>query len=312
MIPWQAAWRHALYGPDGFYRRAPGPAGHFTTSTHPPLGAPFAAAVLELARREGARQLVDLGCGRGELLTQLRALDPALALLGVDLVPRPEGLEDSIGWLTASTGALLPEALVGLRHVLVVANEWLDVVPCPIASVDGRGTLRHLLVDAATGAEAPGEPLGSADADWVARHWAALSPGDRVEVGRSRDEAWAGVLSRVRSGTAVAIDYGHLADGRPRTGTLTGYRDGVQVPPVPDGGCDLTAHVAVDSLSHDERLTQREALRCLGVRAAPVDLALARADPAAYLLALSRQSAEAALLRAGALGDFWWVLKRLG
>ena len=42
MVPWREAWHDALYGPAGFYRSAEGPAGHFTTSTHGPLGAALA------------------------------------------------------------------------------------------------------------------------------------------------------------------------------------------------------------------------------------------------------------------------------
>ena len=36
-------------------------------------------------------------------------------------------------------------------------------------------------------------------------------------------------------------------------------------PPLPDGSCDLTAHVAMDSLRADTVRTQREVLRDLGV-----------------------------------------------
>ena len=34
---------------------------------------------------------------------------------------------------------------------------------------------------------------------------------------------------------AVAVDYGHTIGSRPARGTLTGFREGRQVPPVPDG-----------------------------------------------------------------------------
>ena len=67
MVPWREAWHEALYGAAGFYRGAEGPAGHFTTSTHGPLGAALAEAIGRLADREGARHVVDVGCGRGEL-----------------------------------------------------------------------------------------------------------------------------------------------------------------------------------------------------------------------------------------------------
>ncbi|MYS43043.1 hypothetical protein GTY23_17755, partial [Streptomyces sp. SID5998] len=59
--------------------------------------------------------------------------------------------------------------------------------------------------------------------------------------------AWAGAVSRLRRGLAVAVDYAHTAADRPPFGTLTGFRDGRETAPVPDGSCDLTAHVALDA-----------------------------------------------------------------
>jgi hypothetical protein len=81
---------------------------------------------------------------------------------------------------------------------------------------------------------------------------------------------------------------------------------------VPDGTCDLTAHVAMDSLDHDELVDQRTALRGLGVQGAPPPRQLAADDPAAYLRALSHASAAASLTARGGFGDFWWALKRVG
>ena len=52
-------------------------------------------------------------------------------------------------------------------------------------------------------------------------------PGDRVEVGRQRDDAWAALLDRLPAGSvAVAVDYGHTVADRPREGTLVAYREG--------------------------------------------------------------------------------------
>jgi len=107
------------------------------------------------------------------------------------------------------------------------------------------------------------------------------------------------------------VDYGHARGDRPAHGTLTAYRDGALVPAVPDGSCDLTAHVAVDALEHDEVMTQRAALRDLGVAAATPDVTLARTDPAAYLSALARSSAALALTDPAGLGGFGWVLRRV-
>lgn len=312
-VPWHEAWQDALYGAEGFYRRSEGPAGHFTTSTHGPLGVVLAEALGRMADREGATHVVDVGCGRGELLTHLAAARPDLRLTGTDVVERPADLPEAIAWLRSPGGPALPDDLRDLDDVLVVAHEWLDVVPCTVAEVDGSGVLRGVLVDPETGEESLGHALAGEEEDWCAAHRPpdGLPPRSRVEVGLARDRAWSGLLARIRSGTALAVDYGHTRSTRPADGTLVGYRAGVMVPPVPDGSCDLTAHVAVDSLEQDERFTQRDALTALGLTAAPPDHALARTDPPAYLAALSRASAVASLTSREGFGAFWWVLRRV-
>ena len=313
MLPWRDAWHDALYGPHGFYRRAEGPAGHFTTSTHGPLGPVFAQALGRLADREGAHHVVDVGCGRGELLTHLAGQRPDLRLTGVDVVERPGDLPDAVAWLRSPGGPALPDALDGLDGVLVVAHEWLDVVPCTVAEVVAPGRLAVVLVDPATGAESLGAAPDDEDLAWCTRHWPldGLPVGARVEVGRSRDVAWGDLVARVRHGILLAVDYGHTAGDRPLHGTLTAYRSGSLVAPVPDGSCDLTAHVAVDALEHDDLTTQREALHGLGLRARTPDHALARTDPAGYLAALAHASAVGALTAAEGLGGFAWVLRRV-
>ncbi len=315
MVPWKEAWSTALYGPDGFYRAGTGPAGHFTTSTHGPLGPVLADALGVLADRDGATQVVDVGCGRGELLVHLYAARPDLRLTGVDVVERPFGLPGAISWLSASGGASLPDALSDLEDALVVAHEWLDVVPCTIAEVVAPGRLALVLVDPVSGVESVAADRPTAeDLAWCARHWPVddLPVGSRVEVGLSRDRAWDDLAARVRRGTMLAVDYGHTRDSRPAGGTLTAYRGGSIVEPVPDGSCDLTAHVAVDSLEHDELTTQRDALRSLGVDIGSPALALARTDPSAYLTGLARSSAAAALTEPDGLGGFRWVYRRVG
>lgn len=313
-LPWSQAWQQALYAAQtGFYRDAPGPAGHFTTASQGVLGQVLARAVLALARRHDVHHVVDVGCGRGELLSALHALEPELPLLGVDVVPRPAVLPEAIAWVTSPGGAQLPDdpilSSALARPCLVVANEWLDVVPCTVAEVDGAGVLREVLVGSSSGREHLGGPVSSADRAWAQRWWPTREPGARVEVGLSRDLAWRGLLGRMGRGVAVAIDYGHTRASRPHDGTLTAYRSGAQVTPVPDGSCDLTAHVAMDSLVHDELLTQREALDDLGAALPRPALDLARSDPARYLADLSTHSAAAAL-SGGVLGDFLWAVAR--
>ncbi len=117
-------------------------------------------------------------------------------------------------------------------------------------------------------------------------------------------------MDRVDRGLAVAVDYGHVQADR-RT-TLTGYRNGQQVPPVPDGSCDLTAHVAVDACAAatGARLTtQRDALSALGLTAERPDRELATAD---YLAGLQRAGQAAELLDPRGLGGFSWLVQPVG
>ena len=324
--PWEQAWHDALYGPQGFYRLQ-APADHFATSAQglPGGGEILAEVVLALARRHGCRRVVDVGAGRGELLGLLRRLAPELHLTGVDVVPRPAGLAVD-RWLISPGGAALPDELTGLDDTLVLAHEWLDVIPCPVVERDEREPTgwRAVLVTA-EGAEHPGPPLSGPDLQW-ARRWLGPDVG-RAEIGLPRDRAFSDLLSRVRSGLVVIVDYGHTAVDRPPDGTLTGFRGGRQVDPLPDGSCDLTALVAFDSLAQvmltqdpgQPRLTQgggqghlttQGALlrELVGDPAAPVPHRLAATDPAAYLAAVARRAALTTLCAPGGLGDFRWLL----
>jgi SAM-dependent MidA family methyltransferase len=306
--PWRQAMATALYGPDGFYVVGAGPAGHFRTSVHAsPL---FAGAILELLRRADALldhpdplDLVDVGAGRGELLARLAAADfgGRLRLTAVERAARPAGLPEVIRW-----AAEIPR-LTGL----LIGNEWLDNVPLDVVeqTLDGP---RVVLV-APTGTESLGDEPQPADAGWL-HDWWPLPPGGRGEVGRSRDEAWAAATARIERGVAVAIDYAHTRDARPAGGTLTGYRAGRQVVPVPDASCDLTAHVALDSCARDGDLllTQRDALRQLGVSAARPPLPLATSDPAGYLRRLSTAGEAAELTDPAGLGAFGWLVRAIG
>src|SRR6478609_10511614 len=103
MLAWVDAWQRALYGPGGFYR-GQAPRAHFTTATHGALGAALAQALARLARERGLSHVVDLGAGRGELVTHLYAADPDLRLTGVDVVERPDDLPDPAAWLVAPGG----------------------------------------------------------------------------------------------------------------------------------------------------------------------------------------------------------------
>jgi SAM-dependent MidA family methyltransferase len=303
---WKNAWDSALYGPDGFFRRE-SPAAHFRTSVHAsPL---FAAAIVELAHRSGLDTVVDIGAGGGELLTQLHRLDPSLTLLGVEVAGRPPSLPVEVAWTSA-----LPESVDGL----VVANEWLDNIPCHVAEVDETGGMRVVHVDPDSGVETLGAVLTGSSvprslAAWVGEWWPldATEPGTRAEIGTTRDAAWADVVRRVHHGIAVAVDYGHTRPDRPPFGTLRSYRDGREVDVLPDGSRDVTAHVAVDSVAarvQGHVVSQRDALHALGVEGSRPDLATSTHDPVGYVRELARAGEAAELTARGGLGDFLWVV----
>lgn len=368
--PWIDAWQDALYGDAGFYRRDEGPAGHFATSAQgiPGVDDILAQAVVAYAERIEARVVVDFACGRGELLESIARFAPSLALVGVDVVDRPARLDPSITWVRSPGGANRPSLdVIAGRRTLVLAHEWLDVVPCVIAQADDDGTLREVLVDF-EGHESLGDTVRGPDLRWATTWWPShlasathdaaspdhpdinspdarlrsttrpetdrdanserrrdmsrqvrqggWAPGERVEIGRNRDDAWNALVADVARHAApgsvvVGVDYGHTRASRPPLGTLTGFRDGIECPPTPDGSCDVTAHVVVDSLDVDHVATQREVLLDLfGEQPlAPVPHQLAHTDPPAYLQRLAVRSALGAAVSPDGLGAFHWFVR---
>jgi len=313
-LPWRTAMERALYGPEGFFVRH-APADHFRTSVHAsPL---YAGAVAELLRRVDAAlgtpdelDFVDMGAGRGELAAGVLAALPAdladrVRVHAVERAGRPPGLDPRVAWL--------PEPPRGARGLLF-ANEWLDNVPLDIAVRAPSGEVRLLEVRLRDGAERPGAAPDAQDAEWLRTWWPPAAGGaefGRAEIGRPRDLAWERAVASLGAGLAVAVDYGHTAATRPAEGTLTGYRDGRQVQPVPDGSCDLTAHVAMDALPGTAR-TQRDALHALGVSGARPPLSLASTDPAAYVRRLASASEAAELTAPAGLGAFTWLTTPVG
>src|SRR5262245_35271323 len=310
-VPWRQAMHEALYGPAGLYRRPEGPAAHFRTASHvSPL---FAQAMHRLATAAGLRTVVDVGAGHGELLTSLYELEPQWRLIAVEVAERPETLPDRIEWM--------PKMPVGLT-AFVIANEWLDNVPLDVVTITADGP-RLVLVDPATGEEEPGPRPRKRDLDWLSTWWPLhdADVGDRAEIGYPRDQAWAQVVGVLAGGVALAIDYGHLREARPRVGSLAGYRRGRLVAAVPDGQCDITAHVALDSCAAAgthagataSRLrTQRDALTTLGISGIRPPLDMARVDPRGYLRSLSQATQAAELTASSGLGSFLWLLQEIG
>lgn len=334
-LPWSEAMERALYGPGGFYLGPGGPAAHFRTSVH--ASDLFATAVVRLLREVDAALgrppelvFVDLAAGRGELVsavfTQLtedaqdeHGLGRRLRPVAVELAERPAELPAAIEWLDEA-----PSGLTGL----VLANEYLDNVPCDLVELTEDG-LRQVLV-AANGSERLGPAPNPVQRAWLDAWWPLdtggepeaasfdeFEPSRRAEVGQLRDAAWRAAVGRIERGLAVAIDYAHTRDARPPFGTLTGYAHGRQVEPVPDGTCDITAHVALDSCAAAARppdgwtrmMTQREALRRLGITGRRPDHALSGRDPLGYVRALAKAGQAAELTAAGGLGDFGWLVQ---
>ncbi|MEU7843078.1 SAM-dependent methyltransferase [Micromonospora sp. NPDC049114] len=269
--------------------------------------------------------------------TVRRSLAERVRFTAVEYAHRPENLPEEINWT-----AEIPDEINGL----LIATEWLDNVPLDVAVHTTEGW-RYVLVDPDSGVETVGELVNAADVDWLNTWWPSpASPssasGDpdlgltwsdatspetphsdyqRAEIGRSRDEAWANAVRQISRGLAVAVDYGHLREGRPVDGTLTGYRGGRQVPPVPDGSSDVTAHVAMDSVASAgaavarcaySLISQAEALRALGADGGRPPLSLAGTDPAGYVRALAAASAVAELTDPAGLGGHLWLHQPVG
>lgn len=290
----------ALYGPDGFYRSVGAPARHFRTAAH--TGPVWAAAIAAMVERVYADlggpadfTVVDMGSGSGELLAGLsETASGRWQLVGIDVAPRPDGLPPDIEWRSE-----LPQRFDGV----LLAVEWLDVVPVDVVELTEDGP--RLVEVRNDGEERIGPAVSEADRAWLDRWWPMADVGDRAEVGHSRDAAWADALARLHSGLAIAVDYAAVP-GRDVAGTLTGYKDGRQVMPVPDGSMDITAHVLFESLDSTALQSQREALRELGVTG---QRPAYDEDTAGYLAALSRAGDEAELIDPSGLGGFRWLLR---
>jgi len=281
------AMERALYGPNGFYTHQT-PARHFSTSAQSPL---FGRAIARLVTSVDAAlghpatlHIVDVGAGEGELLTHIiAALLPETA---ERTRPRPVELGDPI-----------PDHITGI----LLATEWLDNIPLDLAA-DGR-----YLND--------GAPLDPADAAWISRWWPEAT--GIVEIGRSRDEAWASVVGKLSAGLALAVDYGHFLGTRPARPTLTGFKDGREVEPLLDGTTDITCHVSLDSVGeaggHRYQVKkQRDMLKALGVDGARPPLDLAHSSPTEYLRRLAEAGEAAMLTDPDGLGAHWWLWHEVG
>ncbi len=259
---WRQAWEHTLTGANSFYREHP-PANHFTTSVT--FNTEVGSAITDLITGfdDGTELIVtDVGAGAGQLTQTLadRLGDrPWISFEAIDLRPAPERLPPTVGWTAGDARAI---ALQPARRV-VIAHEFLDDIPCERFEVDEWGEV-HLVV-VVSGESMMGPRLADDIAcahlevnaaelrNWLDTWWPARRPFMRGEFGNTRDATWQHLTGWITDGIAIAIDYGHLraerAAGTWDGGTLTGFRAGRAVSPIPDGSCNITAHVAMDAVA---------------------------------------------------------------
>ena len=278
------------------------------------------------------------------------SLADRIRFTAVEYAHRPENLPEEINWTAEIpaeiTGVLLATEWLdnvpldvavhtedGWRYVLVDPDSGAETLGEPVSpadldwltnwwpsptsppSTDGDPSPGATWSDATSGSESG---FGAARPAQGSSLTARSRPGcpetphsDHGPRSAERDEAWANAVGKISRGLAVAVDYGHLRDARPVDGTLTGYRGGRQVPPVPDGSSDVTAHVAMDSVASAgaavarcaySLVLQREALRALGADGGRPPLSLAGTDPVGYVRALAAASAVAELTDPAGLG----------
>ena len=321
MRSWAGAWSQSA---QAFWSDAE-PRDHFSTSA----GEVVADRLLiELQRIDGRLDhpdqltILDIGAGDGSLLRLIANRAPAslrgrLRLVGVDVRARSaQTAQTGPEWITTWAPSRLDVEPV---RGIVMAHEWLDEIPCDVIERDGAGRDRLVLVDD-FGGEHLGPPLDDAQAcaahgfdagvarEWLAQWWPLAEPGDRAEVGLSRDAAWTWLTSLLGRGLVVATDYGHTRHERItrfRGGTLTGYAYGRQVRPVPSGSTNVTAHVAVDSCASavpgTTLTSQRDMLAAVSATLPDPG------DALAFAQGLERRSSLAMLRDAQGLGAFTWM-----
>lgn len=209
-------------------------------------------------------ELIVTDVGSGDAHLSLALADqlierPWIRFEAIDLRPPPGLLPRSIQWLVGDARKL---SLHPARRI-VIAHEFLDDIPCERFEVDEWGEAHLIIV---TDGEAMlGPPLADDVAcahldvnaaelrNWLDRWWPANRPFTRGEIGNTRDATWHHLTGWITNGFGIAVDYGHLRAEREAGtwdgGTLTGFRGGRAVSPIPDGSCNITAHVAMDAVA---------------------------------------------------------------
>ena len=229
----------ALYGPGGYYERAPvGSSGDFVTSphVHPVFGEFLATAVRELfglLERPDPFEIVDVGAGDGTLARQLiegmHDISMRYTALEVSTAGRTE--------LATVPGLRVADELEGEPHV-VIAHELLDNLPFRVLR-DGRelrvGSDGSRLVEVYT------EPDNDLRAFADGTGEAIVPIGALGFIDR--------VATVVRRGYVVCIDYGGVGTSG---GEVHGYREHRVIEDVlaSPGETDITVGVDFAAIAH--------------------------------------------------------------
>ena len=234
----------ALYHPEhGYYRKAKDPFGFegdfYTNSQMQPVFGRLLAQKIATWRREmGSPEgftLVELGCGRGETIAEIRRCLPDIETVAVDI-----------------RDGEIPDGFKGV----VLANEFFDALPVSSVECSRGGLIEHRVgFDGEQFVFLPESDCDFRLREYIEHYHSGLPLGSRTEVNYAALGYIDKIAKRMESGYLVAIDYGYTSDeikrsGRFTDGSLMSYRQhrfDTDVLARP-GSRDITAHVNFSAL----------------------------------------------------------------
>ncbi|WP_075289739.1 class I SAM-dependent methyltransferase [Pararhizobium arenae] len=134
--------------------------------------------------------------------------------------------------------------------LLLATNELFDAIPIRQFVKTAQGFRERMVGLDANGELSFAAGVATIDPELLPQTSREVSPGTIFEVAPARDAVMATLASRIRAsgGTAVIIDYGHLATGY--GDTLQAVRDHQFDPPLKHPGeADITSHVDFEQLA---------------------------------------------------------------